>query len=363
MKKLVLSVVVVLSLFAMKTTVAQSSGGASDPHFSQFYGAPLLLNPALTGAFDCNVRVGAIYRNQWGSILKDEVIPNYSTPSFYLDFRTNKGFMEGDAFGFGLTVMNDMVGQSKFMTNRFGLAIAYHKALDRRAEHMLTLGFKSEIWQRSIDYRGLQWGAQWNGNSYDEYRPSGEYLINNNFLFWDVSTGLLYTGKFGERTNGYLGVAWDHINRPTESFLGDKNVKLPWRFVAHGGFRFPIKGRVDLQPKFIYMNQGVSHELNVGTDVRFAFEERDPDGNNFKIGAMFRVVGGDKKFGDKVLNPEAVIINAGVEFSKITIGAAYDINISKLVQGSRAQGAFEIYANWVGCFNKRGPKTIFCPKF
>src|ERR1035437_760607 len=41
---------------------------AQDPHFSQFFDAPLLRNPALAGIFDGDVRVQGVYRNQWSSV-------------------------------------------------------------------------------------------------------------------------------------------------------------------------------------------------------------------------------------------------------------------------------------------------------
>ena len=365
MKKLIYTLVACFTLSV--PAMAQSQGGATDPHFSQFYAAPMMLNPAMTGAFSCNYRFNAIFRGQWGSILKDEAISMYRTTGASIDFRTNKAFGRGDAFGFGAYFLNDIAGASRFQTNRFGLSIAYHKSLDRRNEHFLTLGFTSAIWQRSIDYSGLQFGDQNNNGLFDPLKPNNEYLVNNNFLFWDISTGLMYTGRFGRRwrASGYIGVAADHLNRPNESFLGDKSVRLPMKFTVHGGYRFPIKGRFDGQPKFVYMNQGVSHELNLGADLRVVFDEREREGNNFKIGAMFRMVGGDKNapWHDARLNAEAAILTAGVEWNRINFSAAYDINVSQLVKGSHSQGAFELAASYVGCFKKRRPATMFCPKF
>ena len=40
---------------------------AQDPQFSQFYAAPLYINPAFTGASEYT-RIGANYRNQWPGI-------------------------------------------------------------------------------------------------------------------------------------------------------------------------------------------------------------------------------------------------------------------------------------------------------
>ena len=364
MKKILYSLVAFLTLCVSAT--AQTQGGATDPHFSQFYAAPMLLNPAMTGAFSCNYRVSAIFRGQWGSVLKDEAVPMFRTPSVSLDFRTND-FKHGNAFGFGAYFLNDKAGESKFQTNRWGLSLAYHRALDRRGEHVLSVGITTAIWQRSIDYSGLQFPDQNNNGTFDPLKPNGEYLVNNNFLFWDVSAGLMYTGRFGRRAraSGYIGFAVDHLNTPNESFLGDNSVRLPRKFTVHGGYRFPIKGRFDAQPKFIYMNQGVSHELNLGTDIRIIFEEREREGNNFRFGAMFRLVGGDNKaaWHDAQLNSEAVILNAGVEWNHINFSAAYDINVSQLVKGSQSQGAFELAASYIGCFAKRRPATMFCPKF
>lgn len=364
MKKVLLIASVVF--FASNVVVAQSVGGAADPHFSQFYAAPITLNPAMTGAFDCNYRISAVYRTQWNSVMVNDKVPNFSTPALNFDIRTNRGFTPSGAFGFGLTFLSDRAGQSAFMTNRGGLSVAYHQSFDRRKEHWLSVGFQSEIWIRSIDYSGLQFPMQHDGQGgYNGSLPTGESLVNNNFIVWDVSAGLLYTGKFGRRTSGYFGAAAHHLNRPTESFLGDNSVKLPMKFTVHGGVRFKLKGKFDMQPKFVYMNQGVSHELNFGTDFRYIFEETNPEGNNLRFGAMFRMVGGDPNaaWRDKLMNPESVILNLAVEFSKITVGASYDINVSELANASRTYGAFEISAAYVGCFPSRRPNAMFCPKF
>ncbi len=66
--------VVVLILAAGETVTAQ------DPQFSQFYAAPLYLNPAFAGSTG-QARVGANYRNQWPAI-----DANFNTFSAFADF-------------------------------------------------------------------------------------------------------------------------------------------------------------------------------------------------------------------------------------------------------------------------------------
>ena len=42
---------------------------AQDVHFTQFNASPMLVNPALTGAFGGEWRASAIYRDQWRSVV------------------------------------------------------------------------------------------------------------------------------------------------------------------------------------------------------------------------------------------------------------------------------------------------------
>src|SRR3982751_3033452 len=41
---------------------------AQDPKFSQYFAAPLSLNPAFTGFFDGDYRIAANTRQQWGNL-------------------------------------------------------------------------------------------------------------------------------------------------------------------------------------------------------------------------------------------------------------------------------------------------------
>ena len=49
-------------------TSAHLAAAAQDIHFSQFFEAPLLRNPALAGVFTGDLRVQSIYRTQWQSV-------------------------------------------------------------------------------------------------------------------------------------------------------------------------------------------------------------------------------------------------------------------------------------------------------
>ena len=357
-----------LPILLMAICVLKAS--AQDPHFSQFYMTPVYLNPALTGAFDGNYRLTGLFRGQWGEVLRNESVPMYRTYTASADFRTNKGFMKGDAFGFGVGFMGDQAGESKFGYNGGSIAVAYHKAMNNRGNNFLTAGFSSSLYNQTIDYSRLQFGSQWDGSGYNALLPTNEFLVDNKFIYWDVNAGLLWymkfdTRKYRNRASVYLGASGYHLNRPAISFLGNKDVKLNMKFVGHGGVNIPLLNRFDLQPKFIIMAQGKSIETIWAADFRFLFDERQAGGDNFHVGAMFRMVGGDPKaaWRGKSLNPESVILNAGVVWNGIELGVAYDINVSELTAGSKTRGGFEVGLAYVGRWKKHGPSTIYCPRF
>src|SRR6187200_2779233 len=74
-------------------------GFSQDIHFSQFFEAPLLRNPALAGIFSGDMRLQAVYRTQWQSV----TVP-YQTGSFNGEFKLPVG--KGDDF---LTVAGEVL--------------------------------------------------------------------------------------------------------------------------------------------------------------------------------------------------------------------------------------------------------------
>jgi type IX secretion system PorP/SprF family membrane protein len=358
MKKILLMMMVVLTGFSIDV-------GAQDPHFSQWYASPLILNPAMTGLFNGNYRFSAIYRSQWASVLSNESTPLYRTYSASFDMRTNRAFDDHDAFGVGLYFLGDKAGDLNFGTNNFGLSVAYMRALDYDKKHWLSLGFQGAMTQRRIDFSKAQLGVQWDGQQWDGTLPGFETFINDNFLFYDVSIGLLYYWLAGDRSDLYAGFSVFHLNQPQESFQDDGNVTVPMKFVGNIGAHFPLgeRSNVDLLPKVITMIQSKFVEMNFGAEVKIFFEKREPRGNAFYIGGMYRMVGGDSQFGDNALNSEAFIITTAFDYQGLTIGASYDVNVSELSNASNTRGGFEIAIAYTGAFDKRGPKTLYCPKF
>jgi hypothetical protein len=81
---------------------------AQDIHFSQFYQAPLNLNPAMTGSFKGNIRATANFKNQWSSIPNHYQTINASYEMKFLKNKWENGYIAG-----GLNLFSDKAGGAK----------------------------------------------------------------------------------------------------------------------------------------------------------------------------------------------------------------------------------------------------------
>ncbi len=331
---------------------------AQDPHFSQYNAAPLTINPAMTGVFNGNYRFTAIYRSQWGSVLKDESVPMFRTFAASYDMRIANPGSKHDAFGVGVSFMNDRAGEAEFGTNQVNLSFSYLKALDRQGKHFLTAGFQGGLGFRSINYNNLRFGNQFDGTGFDPNKPNLETFGDDNFTFFDLGAGVFWYYAPKKRTNFYAGFGVAHLNRPDQSFLEGPDAKLFIRYTGTGGVQVPLGGQLDLLPSFLIMSQGPAFETQVGMLLKLLFEANDPQGNAFYIGPQYRIVRGE----DKAIASDALILITRFDFSSFSLGFAYDLNFSELTAATNSRGAFEVSAIHVGAFKKKS-KVAFCPRF
>jgi len=339
---------------------------AQDPHLSMFYSAPLQLNPALTGVFNGSYRISGLYRSQWGAALEGEAgTAQFRTMTFAGDVRIP---IKKNALGIGLTMLNDQAGVANFGTTTGGLSLSYMQSLDKWSQHYIVLGLQGNLINRTFNPQFLRLGAQWDGTQYNkDFGPIDPFLAgaSQSRLFYDVSAGLLYFFKGRDnKTTAYAGFAVQHINEPNESFVENgTQIKLNRKYTGHGGVNFPIMKQIHLLPKFMVQFQGTSLETLYGTDVRFIFDKFDPSGNAFKIGALFRGVGGLTRQSVQGYNPESIIFLVGLEFKGVDFGVSYDFNISEFNKATYSRGGFEVSIIYVGKTKKRTRDLTPCPKF
>src|SRR5690625_4984932 len=112
------------------------SANTQDIHYSQFYMAPLHLNPAMAGVMNCNSRMIVNYRNQWATVLTNP----YNTFSASYDQKVPVG--REDYFGWGASAWGDVAGETKYKQFMGRLTGSFSKKLfgDRNRSHYLVAG-------------------------------------------------------------------------------------------------------------------------------------------------------------------------------------------------------------------------------
>jgi type IX secretion system PorP/SprF family membrane protein len=329
--------------------------GAQDIHFSQFYQAPLTLNPALTGVMNCNTRVVANYRNQWAPVIPGNA---YNTFSVSYDQKLPAG--RYDNFGFGLNVWTDRAGELDFQTLTAKLSGAYARRVagTRKKSHYAVFGAEVGVSQRSIDFLKARWGDQVNGEFvFDPTIPTEENLtaIDDKFIFGDIGLGVLWFSVLDKAKNFYIGAAYNHLNQANLSFYLDDVVPYYSKAVFHAGGEIPVN-KMSILPGAVVFLQGPSMEINFGTSARF-FLGSGYDDQSFQLGAWFRVA----NHYEKALTSDALILSTRFDYQQFGIGFSYDINVSSLRQASNANGSFEFSMIYQMC----GPQSrgVYCPRF
>jgi hypothetical protein len=118
--------------------LAQISTKAQDIHFSQFFEAPLLRNPSLAGIFTGDIRVQAVFRDQWNSVTNA-----YKTGSLNAEYKMPVG--KGDDFlTTGIQILYDQAGTVAWKSTHILPALNYHKSLSDQTNRYLSLGFMGQ---------------------------------------------------------------------------------------------------------------------------------------------------------------------------------------------------------------------------
>lgn len=335
---------------------------AQDIHFSQFYSAPLLLNPAMTGNVSESYRFSFTYRNQWASIPAP-----YSTVAASFDMSVLGCQLGMDHVGVGAAIFNDRSGDGRLNNLSSMISLAYHKGLDQNRRYMLSAGGQVGFTQKTLSITDLLFESQINENlEFDPTLPNLEPFQSNTLNYVDIRVGGMFTGSPTDNVNFYVGGAYNHLTKPRETFLveeinvGDFNVLDP-RLVFHGGGTFFITDNFNISPSALYQNQGAATEIVFGSAFGFQFDS----GNRYRrnsgsesgvyLGAWMRY---------PPTGADAVIAVLGVDFNNFRFGFSYDINISPLREASLSQGGVELALSFSGRTAECNRSTpTYCPRF
>ena len=314
---------------------------AQDPQFSQFYAAPLLLNPGFTGTTEMH-RFNVIGRVQWANV------PNpYKTMAASYDYNMAKLNS-----GFGILLMRDQAGDGNLSRTTAGGHYAYK--IRTRSGWTVSPGLQFGYVLGSIDPKQyyFPFEAQYGSDNID-YDP---IQLNETKGYFDFGTGLLVYNKLA-----WGGVSVYHLNEPNESLVdGEAKVNAKWS--AHGGVRINLyngpmkKDRISsIAPSFIYKKQGKAQQLDLGLHFHY---------NPIMAGFWYRGVVVRDEF--ELPRQDAVSFLFGIRMPTFDVGYSYDFTISSLGAGSGGSHEVSLVYQLKTAESrkvKRKEKFIPCPTF
>ncbi len=344
----------ILSLFSIRLE-------AQDASFSQYYAAPLVLNPSLTGLFDGNYRLQGIYRDQWRGSQLNPMKTFTSGVDVRFDFQNQFGRYK-DAVGVGVNFIRDIAGPFQLSTTGMFIHGAFHKSLKNNEPRYLSGGFSFGVIQRGVDVASLDFQDSFNGvNSFD--RATLESLPANNFTFLDYSLGINYTYSPKKALGYSFGIAAAHLDRPEQSFYrrgGNftenelsliPNADLPIKYAIHAHLMIPLN-QAELSPRINFIQQGATFLGQAGLNIRIPMDKDNTKAIHW--GGWLRSANQLEKIS---LSDLGILL--GYQMDTFLLGLSYDYNLLK-ISSFKTPGTFELSITYFGTYNNN---TGLCPVF
>jgi type IX secretion system PorP/SprF family membrane protein len=329
-------------------TLAITTARGQDIHFSQFYETPLLRNPSLAGIFTGDYRIQSSFRNQWTSFTNA-----YRTGSLNAEYKWPIG-RQNDYFTTALEVLYDKAGTAALETTELMPALNYHKSLSNERPMYLSLGFMGGIVYKSLDLSKVTTNSQYTGTAYDPALPNGETILTPNIHYLDGSLGISFNTAFGpdNQNTMYAGFAYQHLNRPKNSFYDNPAVELDPKIVFSVGVKSIINDYSFFTIQADWSRQGPDQETIGGVLYSYKLgDDADDYTYIFSLGGFVRW-------------KDAFIPVIKVEMNSFSFGLSYDVNTSQLNTVSNSQGGFELSLSYIGFLSRENKKyRLLCPKF
>jgi len=295
---------------------------AQDIHFSQLERSPLNLNPAEIGNFQADHRIIANYRSQWASV----TVP-YKTFSASYDNLQKSPFKIPGNIGLGLLINSDVAGDGDFGTLQIKLSGAYHYLYLLDSNLDISAGVNVAYNQHSINFNQLYFDNQYNGSYFDPNMQTNENFSGEAMKFIDFSIGFKTSYRIRNDLPIHFGLAFNHLNRPSQSFYGSKINTLDAKYNLYLALEYPLTKYWTIIPSTFYYNQASYDEFFYGLMLEKELNH-----------ISFRKI----NFGIVNRSSDAVVFRFGFIYEAFDVGLSYDYNYSSLRIASGGVGAFEI---------------------
>jgi type IX secretion system PorP/SprF family membrane protein len=323
----------------MSTMLITIMSYGQDIQYSQYYAAPLYLNPALAGVSDGS-RLIFNYRSQWASL------PSAFTSSS-VSYDINLYNVNS---GVGVVMNYDKAGSGGLRTITFGGVYSY----DLQVRRNLSIRAGVGLWynQRNIDWSKLQFNDQLVSGNETSYESAYDM---EDTRYFDIPLGIIMYGEWY-----WVGYSIYHVNTPNYSLVGMESMLDP-RHTVHAGVRMVTKmsrnNQVEQSLFFSanYKAQNKWDQFDIG-----AYYFMDP----VFIGLWYRGLPGLKSYESGYSNQDAVVLMGGVKVKKLKFIYSYDITTSDLWQNTGGSHEISVTLEHYKKRTKRKRRLrLKCPDF
>ena len=306
-------------------TIAQQ-----DKHLSMWNENASQFNPAAVGIMDEDIRLLTNFRMQWLPLSGESMRTN----TFSFDAKLIKSKGTDSHLGIGVNFVNDQTGNSKFTTNSFSIPIAYNIELNKM--NSFSVGVAPGYYSQTIG--GSQtWNNQWNGSSFDQTLSNGETFIPKVNSF-DIGTGIQYKIKFDDVSHITACFSVNHLNTAGTNYTS-AGTGLFKQFNFHiSATKFDSQRRFGISPQALVTLMGPNYNILVGS--YFDHELFESSKRTDYVQRSFISYGFFMRWKD------AFIISAAFKTNGFKFGISYDVNLSKLSNATRSNGALELFLKY-----------------
>ncbi len=315
---------------------------AQDPAFSQFYAAPVFLNPSLVGG-DNTIAANLNYQTNTNKYLYPHTLGQF-TVSIPVLMNTQKRVrkkpqLQNYVGSVALTAYNEFMGADhEYRITGINITTTYFTQIG--LSHFIAFGAQLGMINKAIDYSKLTWGSQFVPiTGFDGTIAPSVVISNEKITYPIVNAGVTWFYNIDNfsafkdaKLRAFAGLAVSNLNKPDDSFYDVEKVQLPLLYKMHGGLTFPLSDRYELMPNCLFMHQSNANYLNIGTYIGYYISPKLSNSSTYsqiQLGSWYR-------FGD------SYIISLGFEMKNLILGISYDFNLSNYNYNNTGVRTFEI---------------------
>lgn len=328
--------------------IAAGSLSAQDIHYSQFYNAPMNINPALTGIFGGDVRFMGNYKGQWNRVPVEYRTFTAAVDSKFIRRTATKGFLSG-----GLAFDYDRSGDSRLSLLNLDLSGSYTRYLSQK--FFATLGGMIGANQRRFKLDDLIFDEQFDPTTgqADPALGNGESFPATNNFFLDLGIGINFrlqgldaaelVDRLEKRSKLDFGIGIFHLNRPDQSFYDNYESKLSLRFSPYAMGVLQLGRSFDLVLNATAQYQKPYTEYLGMAGIRLHLDRRLGRQLALQLGAGYRF----GEFGDLKGSRDGWMPSIELFYKQWQAGFNYDINTSDFINATQRRGGPEFSLRYI----------------